>query len=64
MFPRRVWPTINELHRLILAPPRYYISAPAAHRELDSGIIMAMMTKRLPSKHSTHEDFCSLLQSQ
>lgn len=61
MFPRRVWHTINELHRLTLAP-RNYISAPAARGELDSGIIMAMMTKRLLSKHSTHEDFCSLLQ--
>lgn len=57
MLPWQVWPAINELHRLPL-PPRNYSSAPATRRELYWGIITAMMTKRLPSKHSTLEGFC------
>lgn len=57
MLPWRVWPAINELHRLLL-PPHNYSSATATRRQLHWGIITAMMTKRLPSKHSTLEGFC------
>lgn len=41
-----------------LYPPHNYSSATATRRELYWGIITAMMTKRLPSKHSTLEGFC------